>query len=199
MTGWLSRPIGGWLSGGTLTRQLRVATLRPMPRRTARPPLDDSAADAPVPADAEAEVGARPRAEADLSALPIAGLGRRQVGLILGAIIAVWVIALFARQVGEASAATTRAEEMAAANATLLAEIAAAERELAFIQREPYILQQARGYGLGGPREIPFALEPDAPPLAPDAPGSAALRLGAPTERVAPLDRWLELLFGPDG
>ena len=45
----------------------------------------------------------------------------------------------------------------------------AAERELAFIQREAYIVQEGRGYGLGRSREIPFALAPGAPPLAPDA------------------------------
>jgi hypothetical protein len=39
-------------------------------------------------------------------------------------------------------------------------------------------------------------LDPGAPPLPADAPGSAGLRVGAPTP-VSPLDRWLTLLFGP--
>ena len=47
--------------------------------------------------------------------------------------------------------------------------------------------------------EIPFTLAPDAPPLAVDAPGSAAVRLGAESEHVAPLERWLTVLFGPSG
>ena len=55
----------------------------------------------------------------------------------------------------------------------------------------------ARAYGLGGRKEIAFALAPDAPPLASDAPGSAGLRVGAAASRVSPLDRWLTLLFGP--
>jgi hypothetical protein len=167
-----------------------------MPSRSARTPPEDAVADAPVP-DVE-EGGADALALPDLSSLAIAGIGRRQLGMILGAILAVWIIAVFARQVGEASAASTRAEALAEANAGVRVEIAAAERELAFIQRQAYILQAARAYGLGESREIPFALEAGAPPLPADAPGSAAVRLGTPTERVTPFDRWLELLFGPD-
>lgn len=168
-----------------------------MPRRPARTPLEDPDSDAPVP---DVDEGERPApAPPDLSGLPIAGIGRRQVGMILGAIVAVWIIAVFARQVGEASAASTRAQEIAAANAALRAEIEAGRQELAFIQRKEYVLQQARGYGLGLAPEIPFTLAADAPALPPDAPGSASVRLGAPTERVSPIDRWLELLFGPDG
>ena len=64
------------------------------------------------------------------------------------------------------------------------------------IQRARFVLQQARGYGLGGAHEIPFTLAAGAPPLPPDAPGSASLRLGAPTS-VSPLERWLTVLFGP--
>jgi hypothetical protein len=167
-----------------------------MPSRTARPPLEDPAAD--DSGTDEVEGGVPPRPAPDLSALPIAGIGRRQVGMVLGAIVAIWIIAVFARQVGEASAASTRAQEMAENNAALGAQNAAGERELAFIQRQEYILQRARAHGLGEAREIPFTLAPDAPPLPPDAPGSAAVRLGAPTDRVTPLERWLEVLFGPD-
>ena len=47
-------------------------------------------------------------------------------------------------------------------------------------------------------REIAFSLEADAPALPPDSPGSAALRVGAPTV-VSPLESWLDLLFGDDG
>ena len=49
---------------------------------------------------------------------------------------------------------------------------------------------------LGDPHEVPFTLAQGAPPLGPDAPGSAALRVGAPTS-ISPLERWLTLLFGP--
>ena len=115
----------------------------------------------------------------DLSALPIAGIGRRQLALILGAVATVWIVVLFARQIGDASAASTRAEDLAAANATLRDDIEGYRRELALIQRQEYILIQARGYGLGKGREIPFSLAPDAPSLPPDAPGSASVRVGS--------------------
>ena len=39
-------------------------------------------------------------------------------------------------------------------------------------------------------------LADDAPPLAPDAPGSASVRLGAVVDRPSPLESWLDLLFG---
>ena len=67
---------------------------------------------------------------------------------------------------------------MRASNATLARDVAAAQHELTLIQQQAYIQQQAREYRLGRPREIPFILADDAPPLAADAPGSAAVRLG---------------------
>ena len=85
---------------------------------------------------------------------------------------------------------------MLAANAAKRAEIDSLEGELALIQDPHYVLQQARSYRLGDPHEIPFTLAQGAPALGPDAPGSAALRVGAPTS-VSPLERWLTLLFGP--
>ena len=42
-------------------------------------------------------------------------------------------------------------------------------------------------------------LADDAPPLAADAPGTAAVRLGAVVDRPSPLESWLRLLFGPGG
>jgi hypothetical protein len=85
---------------------------------------------------------------------------------------------------------------MIASNDGREAEITGLERELDRIGDRRYILQQARGFGLGGSHEISFSLAPGAPSLPPDAPGSAAVRLGAPTS-VPPLERWLGLLFGP--
>jgi hypothetical protein len=171
-----------------------------MPSPSARPPKGDPAAQEPSDAGGASDVPdvqPSPGLTPDLSALPIAGLGRRQVALILGALVAVWIVVLFARQIGDASAATTRAEELAAANELLRADIEASRRELLLIQRHDYVLLQARGYGLGKGREIPFSLAADAPPLPSDAPGSAAVRVGADTTPSTPFDRWMELLFGP--
>jgi hypothetical protein len=134
--------------------------------------------------------------EPDLVALPIVGITRRRMATLLGVFLAGWIVIVFARQVSEASAATGRAEAMIATNAERRAQIAGLERELEQIQQPVFVLQQARGYGLGGSHEVPFSLAAGAPPLAANAPGSAAVRLGAPTS-ASPLERWLTLLFGP--
>lgn len=154
-------------------------------------PPPEVATAAPTPA-AAAALGS-------LADLPVAGLTRRRVALMLGALVAAWVIVLFARQVGEASEASARADGMRAANTQLETDVAALEDELTLIQRQAFISQAARGYRLGTPQEIPFTLAEDAPPLPDDAPGSAAGRLGTPTERPRPIDAWTRLLFGDDG
>ncbi len=133
----------------------------------------------------------------DLSSLPIAGLTRRHMAAAIGVLLAVWIVIVFARQVSEASAAAARVDELSAGNVVLQGQIAALERELDVIARQRYVEQQARAYGLGTTREVPFTLAPDAPPLEEDAPGSASVRLGAEATRVSPLERWLTLLFGP--
>ncbi len=171
-----------------------------MATRSARPRNDDPAAPDPSEAgdDGDDREPEAPQSGApDLSALPIAGIGRRQLALILGAVATVWIVVLFARQIGDASAASTRAEDLAAANETLSDDIDGYRRELALIQRQEYFLIEARGYGLGKGREIPFSLAPDAPSLPPDAPGSASVRVGSDVERATPFERWMELLFGP--
>jgi hypothetical protein len=85
---------------------------------------------------------------------------------------------------------------MVAENAARTSEIAGLERELQRIQQPRYIVQQARGYGLGSSKEIAFTLGANAPTLPPDAPGSAGLRVGAHNSGT-PLESWLTLLFGP--
>ena len=173
-----------------------------MSRPPARPTAANSEpdrAERPEPEPGAAPTPAATAAIGSLADLPVAGLTRRRIALLIGALIAAWVIVLFARQVGEASEATTRAADMRASNAALAGDVAAAQHELELIQQQAYIQQQAREYRLGRPREIPFILSDDAPPLPPDAPGSAAVRLGEVVDRRTPLDAWLDLLFGsPD-
>ena len=163
-----------------------------MVRRTPPTPTDDPAEMDPTPSAGAPAV--RP-SEPDLATLPIIGITRRRAATLLGVLVAGWIVIVFARQVSDASAATGRAEGMIASNAQRTAEVAGLERELEAIGDRRYILQQARGYGLGGSHEISFSLAAGAPSLSPDAPGSAAVRLGAPTS-VPPLERWLSLLFG---
>jgi len=159
----------------------------------------------PTPSeDAPNETGSTPSGsgraggpgEPDLTALPIVGITRRRMAILIGVLLAGWIIIVFARQVTEAAAATNRAEAMVATNAAKRDEIDSLERELGSIQQRQFVLQQARGYGLGGSKEISFSLAAGAPPLPSDDPGSAGSRIGAPSS-VSPLDRWLTLLFGP--
>jgi cell division protein FtsB len=132
----------------------------------------------------------------DLSSLSIAGITKRRVGWACAALVAAWIVMIFARQAGEGATAATRADQVARENAALAAEVAALEHELRMIERPAYVAQQARGIRLGGPEEIPFTLDPSVPGPAPNAPGSAATRVGADEERVTPLESWLSLLFG---
>ena len=169
----------------------RPAPLPHDPPRPSKAPDDDlgptdAVDDAPDPTEA-----------ADLSALSIAGIGRRQVGWIAAGLISAWIVVIFARQVGDASAAAARATQLAADNAALAAEVQALEHEVAFIVRPEYVNQQARAYRFGGAREIPFTLDASVPAPVDGAPGSASARLGARDDRQTPLESWLSLLFGP--
>jgi len=133
----------------------------------------------------------------DLTALPIAGITRRRVAWVLAGIVSVWIVLVFARQVGDAGAASDRAARLRAENVGLAGQVVDLQRELALVQQQTFIEQEARAFGLGSRGERPFALAPGAPALPTDAPGSAAVRLGARHERTAPIEVWLDLLFGP--
>jgi cell division protein FtsB len=135
----------------------------------------------------------------DPSQLPMVGISPRRLLLAVAMVAVAWSVISFGRQVAAASAASAHAVELRAANAGLAAEVAALQGELQLIGEPRYIDQQARAYRLGGPHEVPFALEGSPPKLPPDAPGSAAQRLGADPLGSGPLDAWLGVLFGPGG
>ncbi len=174
-------------------RFARTADADPTTEREA-----DPAAAAPVSAVSPTPAAAA--ALGSLADLPVAGLTRRRIALVLAALIVAWVLVLFARQVSEASAASSRADELRQSNVELASDVDALKRELELIQRQAYITQQARAYRLGGGREIAFTLDANAPALPADASGSASVKLGAaPMDQRTPLESWLELLFGPAG
>jgi cell division protein FtsB len=185
-----------------LTGESGEATLGSMVRRPPKSPASEPGADAPdVPVDTAPDPAPGPAPAAasalgSLADLPVAGLTRRRIAILMGAVLAAWVILLFARQVGEVGEATARAGAMRSENARLESEAAALESELMLIQRQDYIEQAARAYRLGHPKEIPFTLDENAPSLPPDAPGSTAVRLGSETVQVTPLEAWARLLFG---
>ena len=131
----------------------------------------------------------------DPASLPMPTLSRRRVVTAAGVLIAALLALSFARQVGDATAASDRATELRTTNADLRDEVARLQADLGHVQDPRFILLEGRSFGLGGPHEIPFALAAGAPALAADAPGSASVRLGAPPRRSS-LDAWLEVLFG---
>ncbi|MFM2105765.1 MAG: hypothetical protein RL338_797 [Chloroflexota bacterium] len=133
---------------------------------------------------------------ASLAGLGVAGFGRRRAAFLAGTFVTVWIVAVFARQMSEASSATLTADSLRAENAALALEIDGLRAELLRIQELQYVVQQARAFDLGAARERAFVLAPDAPPLAPDAPGSAERRLTGVSADRSPLETWLSLLFG---
>lgn len=132
----------------------------------------------------------------DPASLP-SPISRRRAAIVAAGLVAAWLLIAFGRQVGDASAASARAAELRASNAGLRADLAALQADLLRVESDQYIGVAAREYGLGKRHEIPFTLAADAPTLAPDAPGSAALRVGGEDVSRSPLEAWLDLLFGP--
>jgi cell division protein FtsB len=135
----------------------------------------------------------------DLAGLSIAGITRRRVGWVAAGLLSVWIVIVFARQVGDASAASNQSAQLAADNAALAAEVQSLQAEADQIVRPEYVAIAARGQGFGGPHEIAFTLAPSVAAPVDGAPGSASVRLGATLDRQTPLDSWLSLLFGPGG
>ncbi len=142
--------------------------------------------------DAYAEQEARAAAEAGLSL----GLSRRKLAVIVGGLVCLWLVGVFAHQVGEAAAASDQVDAMRARNAAVVREINSLQAELEVIQQTGFIDFTARGYMLGSPREIPFTIDPAAPALPADAPGSTGINPQAVSQPETPLDAWLQALFG---
>lgn len=132
----------------------------------------------------------------DPAALRMVSISPRRLLQFVAVVAIAWGVVSFGRQVATASAASAHAATLREANAALQSQVTAMQGELALIQERRYIDQEARAYRLGTAKEIPFALEPGAPTLPPDAPGSASTRLGAEHVSKTPLEQWLEVLFG---
>jgi hypothetical protein len=168
-----------------------------MPRRAAPSQADPRDAVAPtVPDPAERETPGAATVPS-LAELGIAGVTRRRVAWVGLAILAAWIVVGFAGQAAEAADASARVATAEAETAKAAATTAALHDELLLVTQERWFLQQARAFQLGLEDERPFALAPGAPSLPPDAPGSAARRLGAEVAERSPLEAWLEVLFGP--
>ena len=167
-------------------------------RRGTQPPdLDDELDD---DLDAFDQLGDyEPRHRASLDGFSIAGITRRRIGWLAVAFLSAWILLVFARQVADTAAKAAEADRARASNAQVAQTVADLQREFALIQQQAFITQQAHGLGLGDEHDHAFVLAADAPPLAADAPGSSAVRLGGEVEDPSPLDSWLSILFGPPG
>jgi cell division protein FtsB len=183
-----------------------VKTRRAAPADESQPTDDPAAHDHSDPAGSSVDGREDRRAPqgtladgVDLAGLSIAGITRRRVGWVAAGLLAIWIVIVFARQVGDASAAANRSAQLAADNAALAAEVQALQAEANLIVQPDYVAIAARGQGFGAPHEIAFTLAPTVAPPVDGAPGSASVRLGATTDHQTPLDSWLSLLFGPGG
>jgi hypothetical protein len=173
-------------------RAKRTADRGPEPAAQPRRALPRPA----TPSDPPAE---RLEPRLDPATLPMPSLSRRRVVTAAGVLLAGLLTVSFVRQVGEASAASDRAEELRNANAVLRDDVARLQQDLSHVQDLRFIQLEGRAFGLGSKGEVPFALAAGAPALDADAPGSAAVRLGAPARPHNTLDAWLEVLFGSGG
>ena len=127
---------------------------------------------------------------------PTISFTRRRLALLVAGLFALWLVGVFARQVGEAASAASQADQMLARNVAMQRDVASLEQEIELIQQPAFVSETARGYLLGSPKEIPFKLDPNAPPLPADAPGSRGIKPDVPAQIASPLDSWLQILFG---
>jgi len=111
-------------------------------------------------------------------------------------LLALWLVGVFARQVGDAAAAANQADQMRARNAAMAQDIQSLQAELQLIQQPAFQAEMARGYLLGTPLEVPFTVDKSGQPLPSNAPGSVGIQPAAPDQEPSPFDAWMQALFG---
>jgi hypothetical protein len=117
----------------------------------------------------------------------------RRVSLyvVIGVVVALWVVISFGRALATLNEAHQRAASLRAETAALEMRLAQGEAEMKLAQTPAFQHMLARALGMGPSGEQAFALTAGAPPA------PAVEPLGAdPAARGAPLDAWLRLLFG---
>jgi hypothetical protein len=123
------------------------------------------------------------------------GRGQPYLVIILGVVLAVWLVVVFGRALTELNEASDRAAMVQAETALLQERLQAARGEASIVQGDAFMAMQARQYGMGRPGERAFALAEGAPPAPPVVPlGGDAGRAGG----ASPLESWLRLLLGRD-
>ncbi len=118
---------------------------------------------------------------------------RGAAALVLGLFVAVGLIVIFAGTLTRATELEQLAAVQRASVAAMQEQLDAAQAEVQFLESDELVEQHARALGLGYRGERAFQLAADAPSPEPIVP------LGSDTAQVrvaAPLDAWLDLLFG---
>lgn len=118
---------------------------------------------------------------------------RGAAAIVFGLFVAGGIVFVFAGTLARATELEQDAARARAEVAALEERLAAGNAEVEFLRSERFLEQQARVVGYGERGERPFRLPEDAPSPEPIVPlGSRADRSIA----SAPLEAWLELLFG---
>ena len=118
---------------------------------------------------------------------------RGAAAIVFGLFVAGGIVFVFAGTLARATELEQEAARARAEVAALEERLAAGNAEVEFLRSDRFLEQQARVVGYGERGEQPFRLPEDAPSPEPIVP------LGSPADRTvasAPLEAWLELLFG---
>lgn len=127
--------------------------------------------------------------------LPVNPITRRRLAIVVGAIVILWLIGVFAHQVTEAENAQNQADILRNRNVAMERDIASLRREVALIKQPAFVAEMARGYLLGTPGEVAYKVDATGT-LPPDAPGSQGIVPVSHEKPATPLEAWLEALFG---
>ena len=146
--------------------------------------------------DTAAELSAQDDASAASAAVQRLSLSRRRLAVLVAGFLCLYLVGVFARQVGEAAAASTQADQMRQRNTALEQDLDSLRTELDLLQQPGFIDSTARGYGLGVAGELTVTLDPNAPPLPDDAPGATGIASSSRGAQESPIEAWLEALFG---
>ena len=116
---------------------------------------------------------------------------RLSIYVVIGLVVALWVVLTFGRALATLNEANDRAASLRAEKAALEMRLAQGQAEMELAQTPAFQRMLARALGMAPAGEHAFALEPGAPPAPVVEP------LGTdPAAPGAPLDAWLRLLFG---
>jgi cell division protein FtsB len=118
---------------------------------------------------------------------------RGAAAIVFGLFVAGGIVFVFAGTLARATELDQEAARARAEVAALEERLAAGNAEVEFLRSDRFLEQQARVVGYGERGEQPFRLPADAPSPEPIVP------LGGRVDRSvasAPLEAWLELLFG---